>query len=66
MVKGKVKWFDGKKGYGFIVTDEGKDVFVHFSQIQGKGYKTLEEGDAVELEVEQDPKGLRAKNVVKL
>ncbi len=66
MVKGKVKWFDGKKGYGFIITEEGKDVFVHFSQIQGQGYKTLEEGDAVELEVEQDPKGLRAKNVVKL
>lgn len=66
MVKGKVKWFDGKKGYGFVVTEEGKDVFVHFSQIQGQGYKTLEEGEEVELEVEQDPKGLRAKNVTKL
>ena len=66
MVKGKVKWFDAIKGYGFIVTNEGKDIFVHHSAIQGQGYKSLQEGQEVELDVEQDPKGLRAKNVIKL
>ncbi len=66
MVKGKVKWFDAKKGYGFIAIDGGKDAFVHHSQIQGTGYKSLEEGQDVELDVDEDVKGLRAKNVVKL
>lgn len=63
--KGTVKWFDNKKGYGFIATEKGQDVFCHFSAIQGDGYKSLEEGMAVELEVEEDDKGLRAKNVTK-
>ncbi|MBN1493756.1 MAG: cold shock domain-containing protein [Candidatus Omnitrophica bacterium] len=64
MVKGKVKWFDGKKGYGFIATEDGQDVFVHYSEIKGDGYKTLDEGQDVELEVEQNEKGFKAKNVV--
>ena len=63
MAKGKVKWFDVKKGYGFIATDAGQDVFVHYSEIQGGGFKSLEEGQEVELEVEQNEKGLKAKNV---
>ena len=66
MVKGKVKWFDAKKGYGFIVSDAGEDVFVHFSSIQGGGYKSLEEGQSVEFEIERDQKGLKAKNVTKI
>ena len=65
MAKGTVKWFNGKKGYGFITTEEGEDVFVHFSEIQGEGYKTLDEGQAVELEIEKDDKGLKAKNVTR-
>ena len=65
MAKGKVKWFDNKKGYGFIAPEEGNDIFVHFSSIQGDGYKTLEEGQEVEFEVEQGPKGEQAVNVVK-
>ena len=65
MVKGTVKWFDVKKGYGFIATEDGQDVFVHFSVIQGDGFKSLEEGQEVELEVEKNAKGLSAKNVVK-
>lgn len=65
MEKGTVKWFDNKKGYGFIATESGEDVFCHFSAVGGDGYKTLEEGQAVELEIEKDDKGLRAKNVVK-
>lgn len=63
MEKGKVKWFDTKKGYGFITTDSGQDVFVHFSEIHGDGFKNLEEGQSVQLEVEQGPKGFQAKNV---
>ncbi len=66
MAKGKVKWFNNQKGYGFITPEEGKDVFVHFSALQGEGYKSLEEGDAVEFEIEQGPKGEQAKNVVKI
>ena len=63
MAKGKVKWFNAKKGYGFIAAETGEDVFVHYSEIQGSGYKSLEEGQSVEFEIEQHPKGLKAKNV---
>jgi len=66
MVKGKVKWFNDKKGYGFIALESGEDVFVHFSEIQGDGFKTLEEGQAVEFDVEKDGKGQKAKNVTKV
>jgi CspA family cold shock protein len=65
MARGKVKWFNAKKGYGFISTDEGKDVFVHFNEIQTEGFKTLEEGDDVEFEVKTGPKGDHATKVVK-
>jgi CspA family cold shock protein len=61
--KGKVKWFNNQKGYGFITTDAGSDVFVHFSAIQADGYKSLEEGQAVEFDVEKGPKGDQATNV---
>ncbi|MEJ7554572.1 cold-shock protein [Acinetobacter baumannii] len=61
---GTVKWFSKEKGYGFITRDDNQgDVFVHFSAIQQRGFKTLEQGQRVEFEVEQDTKGLRAKNV---
>ncbi|MEN3027683.1 MAG: cold-shock protein [Aquificaceae bacterium] len=61
---GTVKWFSKEKGYGFITRDDNQgDVFVHFSAIQQRGFKTLEQGQRVEFEVEQDAKGLRAKNV---
>ncbi len=66
MAKGKVKWFSNQKGYGFITPETGSDVFVHFSVIQGDGYKTLKEGDAVEFDVENGPKGEQAKNVTKI
>jgi CspA family cold shock protein len=62
-ITGTVKWFNGSKGYGFIEREGGPDVFVHFSAIQGEGYKSLEEGQQVEFEVEQGPKGLQAANV---
>ena len=62
-MKGKVKWFNEKKGYGFITTEDGKDVFVHFSAIQGEGFKSLQEGDSVECEVSQGQKGPQAVNV---
>ncbi len=65
MEKGVVKWFNGSKGYGFISRENGEDVFVHYSAIQDDGYRTLEEGDAVEFEVAEGPKGLQATNVVK-
>ena len=65
MVKGKVKWFNAKKGYGFISSDTGQDVFVHFSEIQSDGYKTLEEGQAVEFEIENDQRGPKAKKVTR-
>lgn len=66
MAKGTVKWFNASKGYGFIAPEEGSDLFVHFSAIQGDGYKSLEEGQAVEFEVTQGAKGPQATNVVKL
>ena len=67
MAKGIVKWFSNQKGYGFITPDGGgKDVFVHHSAIQGDGYKTLDEGQAVEFEVAQGEKGPKATKVVKL
>jgi CspA family cold shock protein len=62
-VTGTVKWFNGSKGYGFISREEGEDVFVHYSAIQGQGFRNLEEGQSVEFEVEQGPKGLQASNV---
>ncbi len=61
--KGKVKWFNAAKGYGFIVRASGEDVFVHYSAIQMNGYRTLEEGTEVEFEVRTGPKGLQAENV---
>ena len=66
MAKGKVKWFSNQKGYGFITSESGSDVFVHHSAIQGEGYKALEEGQEVEFDVQQGPKGEQAVNVVKL
>ena len=67
MAQGAIKWFDNKKGFGFIAQDEGgQDVFVHFSAIGGEGFKTLEEGDRVEFEINQSDKGLKASNVIKL
>ena len=61
---GRVKWFDAKKGFGFIEQEEGDDVFVHFRAIAGNGFKTLEEGQAVEFDLEDGAKGLQAANVV--
>ena len=63
-MQGKVKWFNAEKGYGFIEGDDGKDVFVHFSAIQAEGFKTLEEGQAVEFEVVEGARGPQAANVV--
>ncbi|ABB14774.1 MULTISPECIES: cold-shock protein [Carboxydothermus] len=65
-MQGKVKWFDPKKGYGFIEREDGGDVFVHFSAIQEKGFKTLEEGQRVEFEIVEGARGPQAANVVKL
>ena len=65
MKKGTVKWFNNEKGYGYIQVEGENDVFVHFSAIQGEGYKTLEEGQEVEFEVEQGQKGPQAANVKK-
>ncbi len=64
MATGTVKWFDDAKGYGFIEREDGEDVFVHYSAIVGEGYKTLAEGSEVEFDIEQDPKGPRAANVI--
>ncbi|MFH1063420.1 MAG: cold-shock protein [Candidatus Omnitrophota bacterium] len=66
MAKGTVKWFSDQKGYGFIAAESGKDVFVHHNAIQGEGYKSLNEGQEVEFEVQPGPKGEQAANVVKV
>ncbi|HAK87778.1 MAG: cold-shock protein [Nitrospirae bacterium GWC2_46_6] len=66
MAKGTVKWFNESKGFGFITSEDGSDVFVHYSSIQGDGFKSLAEGDAVSFDVEKGPKGPKAINVVKL
>lgn len=66
MSNGTVKWFNAEKGYGFISQESGDDVFVHFSAIQGKGFKTLEEGESVSFEIEEGPRGKQASNVTKL
>jgi CspA family cold shock protein len=64
-VQGQVKWFNNTKGYGFIGRENGPDVFVHYTAIVGEGYKTLNEGDAVEFEIVQGPKGPQAANVTR-
>ncbi|MFS0725893.1 cold shock domain-containing protein [Paenibacillus sp. 1P07SE] len=64
-MQGKVKWFNAEKGYGFIETEEGGDVFVHFSAIQSEGFKTLEEGQSVEFDIVEGARGPQAANVVK-
>ncbi len=66
MAQGKVKWFNETKGFGFIQQESGEDVFVHYSEIQGEGFKTLNEGDDVEFEVTNGPKGPQASNVSRL
>ena len=66
MSTGKVKWFNAEKGYGFITSDEGQDVFVHFSAIQTDGYKSLDEGQAVSFDITDGDRGPQASNVVKL
>jgi len=63
MEKGTVKWFNGTKGYGFIKRSNGEDVFVHYNAIEGQGFRTLNEGDQVQFEVQQGPKGLQATKV---
>lgn len=64
MANGRVKWFNEKKGYGFISQDHGEDVFVHYSAVTGSGFKTLFEGQVVEFEIVEGPRGLQAANVV--
>ncbi|HBD64838.1 MAG TPA: cold-shock protein [Clostridiales bacterium] len=66
MVKGTVKWFNSEKGFGFITKEDGNDVFVHFSAIQGDGFKTLEEGQKVSFDVTQGARGDQAANVTRL
>lgn len=66
MARGQVKWFDQKKGYGFITREDGDDLFVHYSAINRDGFKTLDEGDEVEFEISQGKKGLQATNVTVL
>jgi CspA family cold shock protein len=66
MAQGTVKWFNSAKGYGFIQRQDGDDVFVHYKAINGQGFRELHEGDEVEFEIEQGPKGLQAANVTRL
>lgn len=66
MEKGTVKWFNGAKGFGFITREAGDDVFVHYNSIEGNGYKSLDEGDQVQFETEEGPKGLQATKVSKI
>jgi len=66
MAQGTVKWFNESKGFGFITSEDGSEVFVHHTSIQGSGFKTLAEGDKVSFDTEKGPKGLKAVNVVKL
>jgi CspA family cold shock protein len=66
MTRGKVKWFNDQKGYGFITPESGEDVFVHHKSIQGEGFKSLAEGQEVEFDVEKGPKGYQAVNVTKV
>lgn len=66
MNSGTVKWFNSEKGYGFITTSKGEDVFVHFSAIVGEGFKTLDEGQSVTFDIVEGPRGKQAANVVKL
>ena len=66
MANGTVKWFNNKKGYGFINEEEGRDIFVHFSSITMEGYKSLNEGEQVEFEIEESDRGPEAKNVRKI
>ena len=64
MSDGNVKWFNAKKGYGFIATEDGRDIFVHYSSISGQGYKSLDEGDEVSFDIVEGEKGPRAENVI--
>ena len=66
MAEGKVKWFNESKGFGFITSENNEDIFVHYSSIEGNGFKTLVEGDSVTFEIEQGPKGPKAINVNKV
>jgi CspA family cold shock protein len=65
MSEGTVKWFNPRKGYGFITAEDGKDIFVHYADISGEGYRTLVEGDIVTFDIVEGEKGLRAENVIK-
>lgn len=65
-MQGQVKWFDSRKGFGFIELEGQKDIFVHFSEIQSEGYKTLRDGEKVEFEIEESDNGTRAKSVTKV
>ena len=65
-IRGRVKWFNAKKGYGFLESESGQDVFVHFSAIEDRGYRSLDEGDEVEFEIEEGPKGPSARVVKRL